>query len=637
MRLGCILVVAAAITGSARAEAPPLIPAETFGRLPFVESPSLSPDGTAIATRISAQGRQIFAFIPLTKDGQLQLSAIPDKTSINWFRWANGDRALVSLWALANVEGTDIRVSRLISVSKSGAPPVRLNWKPGAQTGDDVLYVPSSGGDRILMGSTETIYTNYPGYWPTIVEVDVNTGKTRRVMTDRPGIRDWYADHTGAVRLGFGYDYERNLGRIVYRPASDGAFQTIDSTDYDKENNGLSIAYLNADPKKIAIFSDHEGRNALYDYDIETRKTGEKLWGDSRYDIDDVSVRDGVLQGVFYTDDRPRVVWFDAELKEIQASIDKAIPAGSVAQIVSKTPDRVVMLVKISGPTNPGAYYVLDRRVGTMRRFAQVNESLRPAQLAPMKPVNYKARDGLEIPGYLTLPVGRAPKNLPFIIMPHGGPAARDSLSYDYWVQFLANRGYAVLQPNYRGSTGYGTAHYEAGNGEWGLKMQDDLTDGVRWAVEQGIADPKRVCIVGGSYGGYAAMQGLVRDPDLYRCAVSFAGVSHMKSLLAYNRNFLTYKFARKQWQRSAPDFDAISPVNFVDRIKAPLLLVHGKDDLSVPYSQSTRMHSAMTKAGKQVEFLSQEKGDHHLSIEADRIGFLAAMEAFLAKHNPAD
>ena len=636
MRSGCGILAAILFASQAQAAAPPLIPAETFGRLPFIEAPQISPDGTAVAAKLSVKGKQIFAFIPLGGGKEPSLSAIPEKSSIGWFRWANADRALISLWTTANVEGDDIVVTRLVSASKSGGPPVRLNWKPGAQFGDDVIYVPSAGGDKILMGSRETIYTNWPGFWPSVVEVDVTNGKSRRVMADRDGIRSWYADHTGAIRLGFGYDREKNVQKIVYRPGAEGMFKVIDRVDLDEQDRGLSIAYLTPDPDKIVITSDQDGRQALYEYDLAAQKVGAKLWGHDRFDVDDVQTRDGQLIGINYVDDVARVAWFDPDLKNVQASIDKAIPAGSFAQIVSMTPDQVILMVKISSPTNPGAFYIFDRRSERMQRFAQINDGLKPSQLAPVKPVSYKARDGMEIPGYLTLPVGRDPKGLPLIIMPHGGPAVRDTMDYDYWAQFLANRGYAVLQPNYRGSTGYGTAHIEAGEGEWGLKMQDDLTDGVRWAVAQGLADPKRVCIVGGSYGGYAAMQGLVRDPDLYRCAVSFAGVSHMRSLLAYNRNFLNYKRIRKQLRTSAPDFEAISPVNSVDRIKAPLLLVHGKDDLRVPYDQSSRMYAAMTKAGKAVEFIPQEKGDHHLSIEADRVGFLKALESFLARYNPA-
>ncbi|MCA3254562.1 MAG: S9 family peptidase [Alphaproteobacteria bacterium] len=636
MLWGCAFLVAAAIAGAAQAAPPPRIPAETFGRLPFIEDPKLSPDGSTIAAKLSVNGKQIFAFIPLT-GGAPRLAPVPERASISWFNWANSDRALISLWTTSTVEGTEIAITRLVSASRSGGASVRLNWKPGAQFGDNVIHIPTGGGDRILMASTETIYSNYPGFYPSVIEIDVATGKSRRVIAERSGIRAWYADHTGAIRLGRGYDRQKNIGKFVYRPGAEGLFRVIDRVDYDSAEEGLDIAYLTPDPDKLVVISDGDGRQALYEYDIATQKIGARLWGHATYDLDDIQVRDGVLLGVDYVDDMPRTDWVDPELKEVQASIDKAIPAGMAARIVSMTPDKTILLVRMSGPTNPGAFYVFDRRDGKMRRLAQINDGLKPGQLAPVKPVSYKARDGLNIPGYLTLPVGRAPKNLPFIIMPHGGPAVRDAMDYDHWVQFLANRGYAVLQPNYRGSTGFGTAHQDAGDGEWGLKMQDDLADGVAWAVAQGIADPKRVCIVGGSYGGYAAMQGLVRDPDLYRCAVSFAGVSHMKSLLAFNRNFLNYKRVRKQLKTSAPDFDAISPVNSVDRIKAPLLLVHGKDDLRVPFDQSTRMYAAMTKAGKTVEFVPQEKGDHHLSIEADRIGFLTAMESFLARYNPAD
>jgi len=636
MRYSCILLSTALLAGSAQAAPPPRIPAEVFGRLPFIQSPEISPDGKTVAAKLSVQGRQLFAFIPLTGEAP-KVAPMPEKAQLNWFRWANADRALVSLWGTSSANGVDFAVTRLVSASRSTGAPVRLNWKPGAQLGDEVVHVPWGGGDKILMESTETMLSNWPGYWPSVVEVDVNTGKTRRVIAERPGIRDWHADDAGQVRLGFGYDYDRNVGKLVYRPSGDGIFKVIDRADYDRVDTGLRVAYLTPDPSKIVVYSDRDGRDSLYEYDLASQTYGRKLWAHDRYDIDEVSSRDGVLIGVDYIDDRRRTDWFDPELKELQANIDKAIPAGMSARIVSMTPDKTILLIHMSGPTDPGAFYVLDQRSGKMRRFAQVNEDLKPSQMSPVKAIAYKARDGLEIPGYLTLPAGREARNLPLILLPHGGPAVRDTMDFDFLVQFLANRGYAVLQPNYRGSTGFGTAHRDAGDGEWGLKMQDDLADGVAWAVAQGIADPKRVCIVGASYGGYAAMQGLVRDPDLYRCGASFAGVSHMKSLLAYSRDFLNYKRVRKQLRSSAPDFDSISPLNAVDRIKAPLLLVHGKEDMRVPFEQSSRMYAAMTKAGKTVEFVPQEKGDHHLTIEADRIGFLKAVDSFLARYNPAD
>ena len=286
----------------------------------------------------------------------------------------------------------------------------------------------------------------------------------------------------------------------------------------------------------------------------------------------------------------------------------------------------------------PGAIYYYNAKNGLLQRLAAINDRLGPTRrLAPVRLIAYKARDGLAIEGVLTLPVGRDPHKLPFIVMPHGGPWAQDGLDYDYWVQFLANRGYGVLQPNFRGSTGYGTEFLRKGEGQLGLAMQDDVTDAVSWAVNQGLADASRVCIVGASYGGYAAMWGIIKDPDQYRCAISISGVSSLRREVNDFANDLHERNYRDDWKRMAPDFDAVSPIKAVERIKTPLLLVHGKKDITVAYAQSAKMYDRMRNAGKTVELVSLPLADHYYTRQEDRIALLTAMENFLAKYNPAD
>lgn len=237
----------------------------------------------------------------------------------------------------------------------------------------------------------------------------------------------------------------------------------------------------------------------------------------------------------------------------------------------------------------------------------------------------------------MTAPKGRDLRNLPVIMMPHGGPWANDEPRYDYWAQFLANRGYLVIQPNFRGSTGYGTEFMKKGEGQMGLAMQDDITDGLRWAVAQGYADPARACIVGASYGGYAAMWGIAKDPDVYRCAISIAGVASVRREVDdFGGSLMSTKY-RADWQRMTPDFAAVSPLNHVNRITAPLLLVHGKKDVTVEFGQSQSMFNRMKSANKTVELVPLPMADHHFGREADRVTLLKAMEDFLARNNPAD
>lgn len=334
--------------------------------------------------------------------------------------------------------------------------------------------------------------------------------------------------------------------------------------------------------------------------------------------------------------DRARVHWMDPVLADVQALIDKAVGT-KAAQIVSLSRDQRRMIIWVGDASQPGSYYFLDAGAGgNMQRFSFVNEAIKSERLSPVSVYRYKARDDLSIEAVLTLPEGRDAKNLPLILMPHGGPEARDAAEYDWWVQFLASRGYAVVQPNYRGSTGYGQAFQEAGDGQWGLKMQDDLNDAVADLAAKGTIDPKRVCIVGASYGGYAAMRGAQRDGGKFRCAISYAGVSDLNGMLNYDGGFLYSNSARAGWREAAPDLKSVSPVNHAANFSAPILIMHGKEDRRVPIAQSRRMVARLKGASKPVDYVEQPLGDHYFSREADRHQFLQVMEAFLAKHNPA-
>jgi dipeptidyl aminopeptidase/acylaminoacyl peptidase len=345
---------------------------------------------------------------------------------------------------------------------------------------------------------------------------------------------------------------------------------------------------------------------------------------------------DGKLLGVTWTSDRSRVHWFDPALAQVQADIEKAVAPRSV-NIVSWNRDRTRLLVHVADASQPGSYYYYNAaQGGAMTRIAFVNAAVRGQSLNPVSTFRYKARDGLEVEAVLTLPRGRPTGKLPLILMPHGGPEARDSAEYDWWAQFHAERGYAVVQPNYRGSTGYGAKFEDAGDGEWGLKMQDDLNDAVDALAAKGTIDPKRVCIIGGSYGGYAALRGAQRDGARYRCAVSFAGVADLNGMMRYDGGFLNANASRASWRKSAPDLRAVSPVNAPQDFGAPVLLIHGKKDLRVPVAQSRRMATKLAEASKPYEYLELPLADHHLSRADDRKALLERIEAFLKRYNPA-
>jgi dipeptidyl aminopeptidase/acylaminoacyl peptidase len=312
-------------------------------------------------------------------------------------------------------------------------------------------------------------------------------------------------------------------------------------------------------------------------------------------------------------------------------------------EFVSVSADQTKIIVKVFGLKSGFAYYLADVKEHLTLPIGKIYDGV--ARIAEVRPIKYAAADGLEIPGYLTLPPERPAKNLPVVVLPHGGPQARDDLGFDWWAQALAAQGYAVLQPNYRGSV-LSQRWVESGYGEWGRKMQTDLSDGLHYLVSQGIADPKRACIVGASYGGYAALAGVAIQSDVYRCAVSVAGISDLASFMHWVMRKEAYgnQVGLRYWERflgvSDPGdkrLDAISPLRHADQITVPLLLIHGRDDTTVPYDQSAAVAKALKHAGRPAEFITLDKEDHYLSRSATRLQMLQSSIEFLRKYNPPD
>ena len=350
---------------------------------------------------------------------------------------------------------------------------------------------------------------------------------------------------------------------------------------------------------------------------------------------------DGQALGVTYEDERRRVHWIDPDLQRLQATIDRAL-AGKINIIRDRSSDGNKVLIWSSAADDPGTYYLYDRTTRQLHGFADPYGSLTRYSFAPVQAVTYRSRDGLTIPVYLTLPAGRPDRGLPLIVMPHGGPFARDSWEFDPHVQFLASLGYAVLQPQYRGSTGYGREFVERGFGQFGSGMIDDMEDGIDWLAGRGTVDPARVCIMGGSYGGYAAMWAPARSPQRYRCAISFAGISDVGSMLRYDARMMSATRYFQDWRRRVEgeqraDLGAISPLRQVARLRVPLLIAHGEKDRNVPVAQSRNLVRALQRSGASVDSVFYPEAGHGFSRPEDSGDFLRRVEAFLARHNPAD
>ncbi|AOH84427.1 peptidase [Sphingomonas panacis] len=614
----------------------PLIPLEAFATLPFIEAPRLSPDGTRIAARIAVHGKQRLAIIPLA-DKSKAASIDPAKQDLNDWQWVNDQWLVVRVGKSESVEGNDFYVTRAISVSADGKKLIPLVVDPLGQQADDILWTAHDGSPHVLIAMQRSIYADND-FWPEVRDFDVSTGRSKTVVHSTDTVMSWYADGAGVVRYGVGYTDQNRSYRALYRDQPTGSFHVIERAKGAGNSLDNYPALFLPDPgKALAIHDDADGFSTVYPLDLKTMTRGAPLYAVPGYDLDSLLTSDDRTQmiGARYTDTYQHTHWTDPVLAAIQADFDKAL-GNRRGEIVSWSSDRSQLLVKVASASIPGSYYLYAPKEGVLHLLAQINGQLAGKQLAPVKTITYKARDGLEIHAVLTLPAGRAAKDLPLILMPHGGPIARDDESWDWWAQFLANRGYAVLQPNYRGSSGYGTKFTDLGKGQWGLAMQDDLTDAVAWATHEGIADAKRVCIVGGSYGGYAALRAAQRDEGIYRCAVSFAGVSDMPGMIRYDGAFLNGGRTKDYFRERAPDLTAVSPANFAAEFSIPVLLMHGDDDRTVPVKQSRLMVSRLKAAGKTYRYVEQPGGDHHLSSEADRVQFLKELEAFLKQYNPA-
>jgi dipeptidyl aminopeptidase/acylaminoacyl peptidase len=622
------------------ASPPERIPTSVLGRLPFISGPKLSPDGQHIAAFVTVNNKTVVGIFDLTK-GTNKLIDAGEKLDMRWFRWAGNDRLLISIGKMVSLMGEDLLQTRLVLQEISTDQMRFIGGKSEGLTGDDILWI-DPAGQSILLSYAKSIFD-----YPSVSSIELSRNRSSEVVAAKDGVLDWYADEKGVVRAGL--IFTDNIWKMFYREKDGDSFRLIAKADVKDREAGCIFyrIYQASDEGYCIMRSDGEGRDALYRYNFATRKRGDLVFEAPGVNVDDFDTKfdSPELLAAWYTDSRPRAHWFDPEMAEIQTSIDKAV-ASTVgersATIVSHSRDRSRMLVHVGGSNDPGRYYVFDIGDSLMKPFAQANEKLRPTQLAATRYTRYTARDGLELPAYLTLPPGRPAKNLPLVIMPHGGPYdVRDEGTYDAELQFLANRGYAVLQPQYRGSGGYGRAFDAKGEGQWGRAMQDDLDDGMDWLAKQGTIDPQRVCIIGGSYGGYAAMWGAIRNPERYRCAASFAGVSDLKRQLRYSNKFFRSQRYKDDWRRTVQgeetfDLDTVSPLLNLERLKVPLLLVHGDDDQRVPYKQSRLMAEALAKAGKSHEFITLKGEGHGFSSDSYMQLWLDKLDAFLTRYNPA-
>lgn len=621
---------------------PPRISTADFSKRPLMTHPVLSPDGLRLAARFTVKGVENLAIADLTGKTPLKfLGAAGKKRDLVRYFWAGNHTLVVSVGMTVQWFDDEGYATRLLAYDTDTGKAHVLDHRIAGLKGDDVLWS-DPDGKTLVMAFQDSIY-DYPEIWT----MDIATNRAK--LTDKyyDGIWDWYADSSGVVRYGFGYSDEHNW-KMVYRSNPTDKFKVVLKGNDDKDDDSAidTVVRLTQGSDKGFML----GRDAdnpywsLYEYDFIQHKRGNLVYGAPGSDIDyaDASEDGQRLISAQYTDDRTRVHWFDDKLAAVQSDLDKAVGADRQAWVVSHSRDYAILLVSLGSATDPGSYYLYQQAEGAMHRFAKVNEQLVPGQLAKTKYVHYKARDGQQLAAYLTLPVGRPAKGLPLVILPHGGPfGVRDEGDFDEEVQFFANRGYVVLQPQFRGSGSFGKTFEDAAEGQWGRAMQDDLDDGMDWLTGQGIVDAHRVCVVGSSYGGYAAMWAATRNPERYRCAASFAGISDVPKWLKYSGRFDGTRH-RENWRARLQgdktfDLKTVSPLYTIDRLKVPVMIVHGEADTRVPFKQSKQYADALTAAGKVHEFYAIPEEGHGFTTSANEQLWLDKLDAFLTKYNPTE
>lgn len=613
-------------------------PLTAFSKLPDIDKVALSPDGKRIALIKGYGAQRLLLDIDLEKDDFKALKV--GDVKIRSLFWGDETRIILissqSVYLRDFVGGKDEYYSgQILDLTRNktfamfdnmeGFYPIVMGDYNRIKIKDS--YRVTASNVKIQGEGLRSLYN-----------FDLNTGRGREMEVVPHHVQNWIVRPDGEIMARAEYDRDTRVWTLRYR--QNGKYRAIYSEKQLLDAPSLVgrgrddesvLVYINAGEKAgnyYEVFPD--GR---FSEPLDTKGSNVGTY---------YHPATGKLAGfINYTPDGLAYTFFAPDLASLPRLIEKAMPDYSYRRLVDVSDDGKKIIIYGEGPGDPGSYYFIDYTTKSFKVVGQTRPEVPAEWVAEKRKVTYKAADGLEINGYLTLPPGREAKNLPLIVLPHGGPESYDDISYDWMSQAIASRGYAVLQPNFRGSSGYGEAFTEKGYGEWGRKMQTDLSDGVRYLAKEGTIDPKRVCIVGASYGGYAAMAGATLDPGVYRCASGIAPVTNLKKMIAYEEESVGYdKKARKvlYWKRFLGDenrWAEVSPDLKAANVTIPIQLIHGKDDTVVPIDQSYRMRDALKKAGKDVDLILLKEEDHWLSREASRVQTMDAVVSFIEKHNP--
>ncbi|AMO25178.1 hypothetical protein UC35_01070 [Ramlibacter tataouinensis] len=655
------MAVAAFVWGAAGAASaqPAKVPVEAFFQNPAFTAARLSPSGKHVAATFRAKtGRIALVVMDTANLADAKVVGGFSDADVWRFEWVNDGRLVFSmadmLASQAEVrfgtgmfavdrDGGDFRqltevdygVGRRVGGREFLHLATRLHSVTRAQDSDDVfVLVPEFADDT---SSNRLLNRDLLSY--SIARLNTRTRALARV--NRPGRTwQWVVDAKDVPRAAVTSD--KGKAATHYLDPATGQWQQLNEFDAFRGNSFAPVA-VTPDGSFYVSAATREGTEGLFRFDLAKRTIDpEAIVSVPKYDFRGQFIMDSKrLLGLRYTTDAESTVWFDPKLKELQAKVDAQLKATVNRLDVPTRPEAPFVLVHAYSDVEPGRYMLYHTETGELTPLGAVQPTVDPKQMAHRELVRYKARDGLEIPAWLTVPHGAKGRKLPMVVLVHGGPwIAAQTWRWDADSQFLASRGYAVLEPQFRGTLGLGFNHFKASWKQWGLAMQDDIADGARWAIAQGIADPQKVCIAGASYGGYSTLMGLVRDPDLYKCGVSWAAVTDIE--LMHTVNWSDFSEVYKTYgmpvlvgdpKEDTAQLEATSPIKQAAKIRKPLLLAHGGTDRRVPITHGIQFRDAVQKTNPDVEWIEYTDEGHGWALIKNRVDFWTRVEKFLARH----
>ncbi|WP_229483122.1 alpha/beta hydrolase family protein [Massilia horti] len=654
-------LLAALLAGPAislAAPATPLPPIESFFERPAFGGAILSPSARYLAARTGQPGgHDYLVVIDLVANEGKKVAGFKD-ADIGDFQWVNDDRLVFNATDKTLPPGHVDVAPGLYAVGRDGKGFVQL----AQRTGQSFVSARPTVGQRELLPwhtfmlhqsgaqDSESIYVRSPQYddrgelrYVDLLSLNTVTGRAQKVP--RPGaVYAWLLDHKGEPRIAM--THEKDITTVFYRDPANAEWRKLVSyQDYSESDEGFAPLGFAPDGRLFVVAHNGKDTTAVHTFNFTTNKIDpEPVVAAAGYDFAGSLVTDSrKLLGVHYQTDAASSIWFDPDMKALQQAVDKALP-GTINMIsVAARAQQPWVLVRSFSDVTPSTYVLFNAKTNALNLVGSSHPAIDSRQMGQQDAVRYKARDGLEIPALLTLPKGGG-KNLPLVVLVHGGPWVRgETWGWSSQSQFLASRGYAVLEPEFRGSTGFGWSHFKASFKQWGLAMQDDLADAARWAIAQGVADPKRICIAGASYGGYATLMGLIKDPDLFKCGVDWVGVTDIN--LMYNDTWYSHSDATDDWKKygmprligdqvkDAAQLKATSPLEQASRIKQPVLLAYGGVDRRVPIFHGRKFYDAIKETNKQVEWIEYPQEGHGWSLAKNNIDFWTRVENFLDKN----